>query len=223
MQTNIAMKMIGALIVILIALLAALFIVTGRLENNGAGSDTDPDTEVSDIGSDGTADTGSDTEADTGSDTDSDTGSDSTGGENTEPPVTSDNGGNERPPAVRPENEVIILKTDSGVSLNLRIELTKVYGDEGDVKLIAELYLVHRELYMGRRTGCRLSIGDTTEVFAASRISYGEKETYSEYLATVERVCKDGEKVTVKASVPCRVTYSDVEIDKLTINEDIIV
>ena len=93
----------------------------------------------------------------------------------------------------------------------------------GKVKVTVLLNLDYRSLYLGGRKNCRLSLGDVSEVFTVPGIHEDSAEEHSQFIASVERLCDYGEKLSLYAKVPFRGSYSDIEIDALEIDTDITV
>lgn len=116
------------------------------------------------------------------------------------------------------------FSSGTGTPLNIRAD---VRGEKdaatGKVKVTVLLYLDYRSLYLGGRKNCRLSLGDVSEVFTVPGIHEDSVEEHSQFIASVERLCDYGEKLSLYAKVPFRGSYSDIEIDALEIDTDITV
>ncbi len=116
-----------------------------------------------------------------------------------------------------------ILRSNTSTPLNVRIELTGELREDGNIKVTAELYLEHRSIYIGSRNNCRMWIGDSSEVFTMQPISCDSDE-YSEILiATVEKICKYKDTLNIGAQIPCKFTYSGVQLDMLEIIDNVVI
>ena len=219
MQMRKAINLIIVLLVILIALLTAIIIISSRIGSGGndpADSGTrEPPVESKDNPG-GTAKP----PAQTTDTPPTGTGTPPAGTGTKEPDTTAPSGGTV-PDGFRLKKS---FSSGTGTPLNIRAD---VRGEKdaatGKVKVTVLLYLDYRSLYLGGRKNCRLSLGDVSEVFTVPGIHEDSAEEHSQFIASVERLCDYGEKLSLYAKVPFRGSYSDVEIDALEIDTDITV
>ena len=212
MQMRKAINLIIVLLVILIALLTAIIIISSRIGSGGndpADSGTrEPPVESKDNPG-GTAKPPAQT-----------TDAPPAGTGTKEPDTTAPSGGTV-PDGFRLKKS---FSSGTGTPLNIRAD---VRGEKdaatGKVKVTVLLYLDYRSLYLGGRKNCRLSLGDVSEVFTVPGIHEDSAEEHSQFIASVERLCDYGEKLSLYAKVPFRGSYSDIEIDALEIDTDITV
>lgn len=219
MQMRKAINLIIVLLVILIALLTAIIIISSRIGSGGndpadsgsreppveskdnPGGTAKPPAQITD-----TPPTG--------------TGTPPAGTGTKEPDTTAPSGGTV-PDGFRLKKS---FSSGTGTPLNIRAD---VRGEKdaatGKVKVTVLLYLDYRSLYLGGRKNCRLSLGDVSEVFTVPGIHEDSAEEHSQFIASVERLCDYGEKLSLYAKVPFRGSYSDIEIDALEIDTDITV
>ena len=219
MQMRKAINLIIVLLVILIALLTAIIIISSRIGSGGndpadSGSREPPVESKDNPG--GTAKPPAQT-------TDTPpigTGTPPAGTGTKEPDTTAPSGGTV-PDGFRLKKS---FSSGTGTPLNIRAD---VRGEKdaatGKVKVTVLLYLDYRSLYLGGRKNCRLSLGDVSEVFTVPGIHEDSAEEHSQFIASVERLCDYGEKLSLYAKVPFRGSYSDIEIDALEIDTDITV
>ena len=219
MQMRKAINLIIVLLVILIALLTAIIIISSRIGSGGndpadSGSREPPVESKDNPG--GTAKPPAQTTVapPTG------TGTPPAGTGTKEPDTTAPSGGTV-PDGFRLKKS---FSSGTGTPLNIRAD---VRGEKdaatGKVKVTVLLYLDYRSLYLGGRKNCRLSLGDVSEVFTVPGIHEDSAEEHSQFIASVERLCDYGEKLSLYAKVPFRGSYSDFEIDALEIDTDITV
>lgn len=219
MQMRKAINLIIVLLVILIALLTAIIIISSRIGSGGndpadSGSREPPVESKDNPG--GTAKPPAQTTVapPTG------TGTPPAGTGTKEPDTTAPSGGTV-PDGFRLKKS---FSSGTGTPLNIRAD---VRGEKdaatGKVKVTVLLYLDYRSLYLGGRKNCRLSLGDVSEVFTVPGIHEDSAEEHSQFIASVERLCDYGEKLSLYAKVPFRGSYSDIEIDALEIDTDITV
>lgn len=219
MQMRKAINLIIVLLVILIALLTAIIIISSRIGSGGndpadSGSREPPVESKDNPG--GTAKPPAQTTVapPTG------TGTPPAGTDTKEPDTTAPSGGTV-PDGFRLKKS---FSSGTGTPLNIRAD---VRGEKdaatGKVKVTVLLYLDYRSLYLGGRKNCRLSLGDVSEVFTVPGIHEDSAEEHSQFIASVERLCDYGEKLSLYAKVPFRGSYSDIEIDALEIDTDITV
>ncbi len=219
MQMRKAINLIIVLLVILIALLTAIIIISSRIGSGGndpadSGSREPPVESKDNPG--GTAKPPAQTTdtPPTGTDT-------PPAGTGTKEPDTTAPSGGTVPDGFRLKKS---FSSGTGTPLNIRAD---VRGEKdaatGKVKVTVLLYLDYRSLYLGERKNCRLSLGDVSEVFTVPGIHEDSIEEHSQFIASVERLCDYGEKLSLYAKVPFRGSYSDVEIDALEIDTDITV
>ena len=219
MQMRKAINLIIVLLVILIALLTAIIIISSRIGSGGndpADSGTrEPPVESKDNPG-GTAKP----PAQTTDAPPTGTGTPPAGTGTKEPDTTAPSGGTV-PDGFRLKKS---FSSGTGTPLNIRAD---VRGEKdaatGKVKVTVLLYLDYRSLYLGGRKNCRLSLGDVSEVFTVPGIHEDSVEEHSQFIASVERLCDYGEKLSLYAKVPFRGSYSDIEIDALEIDTDITV
>lgn len=219
MQMRKAINLIIVLLVVLIALLTAIIIISSRIGSGGADSadsgSREPPVESKDNPG-GTAKPPAQTTdtPPTGTDT-------PPAGTGTKEPDTTAPSGGTVPDGFRLKKS---FSSGTGTPLNIRAD---VRGEKdaatGKVKVTVLLYLDYRSLYLGGRKNCRLSLGDVSEVFTVPGIHEDSIEEHSQFIASVERLCDYGEKLSLYAKVPFRGSYSDVEIDALEIDTDITV
>ena len=226
MQMRKAINLIIVLLVILIALLTAIIIISSRIGSGGndpadSGSREPPVESKDNPG--GTAKPPAQTTdtPPTGTGTPpAGTGTPPAGTGTKEPDTTAPSGGTV-PDGFRLKKS---FSSGTGTPLNIRAD---VRGEKdaatGKVKVTVLLYLDYRSLYLGGRKNCRLSLGDVSEVFAVPGIHEDSAEEHSQFIASVERLCDYGEKLSLYANVPFRGSYSDIEIDALEIDTDITV
>ena len=219
MQMRKAINLIIVLLVILIALLTAIIIISSRIGSGGndpadSGSREPPVESKDNPG--GTAKP----PAQTTDTPPTGTGTPPAGTGTKEPDTTAPSGGTV-PDGFRLKKS---FSTGTGTPLNIRAD---VRGEKdaatGKVKVTVLLYLDYRSLYLGGRKNCRLSLGDVSEVFTVPGIHEDSAEEHSQFIASVERLCDYGEKLSLYAKVPFRGSYSDIEIDALEIDTDITV
>lgn len=219
MQMRKAINLIIVLLVILIALLTAIIIISSRIGSGGndpadSGS-REPPVESNDNPG-GTAKP----PAQTTDAPPTGTGTPPAGTGTKEPDTTAPSGGTV-PDGFRLKKS---FSSGTGTPLNIRAD---VRGEKdaatGKVKVTVLLYLDYRSLYLGGRKNCRLSLGDVSEVFTVPGIHEDSAEEHSQFIASVERLCDYGEKLSLYAKVPFRGSYSDIEIDALEIDTDITV
>lgn len=219
MQMRKAINLIIVLLVILIALLTAIIIISSRIGSGGndpadSGSREPPVESKDNPG--GTAKP----PAQTTDTPPTGTGTPPAGTGTKEPDTTAPSGGT-APDGFRLKKS---FSSGTGTPLNIRAD---VRGEKdaatGKVKVTVLLYLDYRSLYLGGRKNCRLSLGDVSEVFTVPGIHEDSAEEHSQFIASVERLCDYGEKLSLYAKVPFRGSYSDVEIDALEIDTDITV
>lgn len=219
MQMRKAINLIIVLLVILIALLTAIIIISSRIGSGGNdpadSSSREPPVESKDNPG-GTAKP----PAQTTDTPPTGTGTPPAGTGTKEPDTTAPSGGTV-PDGFRLKKS---FSSGTGTPLNIRAD---VRGEKdaatGKVKVTVLLYLDYRSLYLGGRKNCRLSLGDVSEVFNVPGIHEDSAEEHSQFIASVERLCDYGEKLSLYAKVPFRGSYSDVEIDALEIDTDITV
>lgn len=219
MQMRKAINLIIVLLVILIALLTAIIIISSRIGSGGTdpadSGSHDPPVESKDNPG-GTAKP----PAQTTDTPPTGTGTPPAGTGTKEPDTTAPSGGTV-PDGFRLKKS---FSSGTGTPLNIRAD---VRGEKdaatGKVKVTVLLYLDYRSLYLGGRKNCRLSLGDVSEVFAVPGIHEDSAEEHSQFIASVERLCDYGEKLSLYAKVPFRGSYSDIEIDALEIDTDITV
>ena len=221
-----AINLIIVLLVILIALLTAIIIISSRIGSGGndpadSGSREPPVESKDNPG--GTAKPPAQTTdtPPTGTGTPpAGTGTPPAGTGTKEPDTTAPSGGTV-PDGFRLKKS---FSSGTGTPLNIRAD---VRGEKdaatGKVKVTVLLYLDYRSLYLGGRKNCRLSLGDVSEVFTVPGIHEDSAEEHSQFIASVERLCDYGEKLSLYAKVPFRGSYSDIEIDALEIDTDITV
>lgn len=226
MQMRKAINLIIVLLVILIALLTAIIIISSRISSGGndpadSGSRESPVESKDNPG--GTAKPPAQTTdtPPTGTGTPpAGTGTPPAGTGTKEPDTTAPSGGTV-PDGFRLKKS---FSSGTGTPLNIRAD---VRGEKdaatGKVKVTVLLYLDYRSLYLGGRKNCRLSLGDVSEVFTVPGIHEDSVEEHSQFIASVERLCDYGEKLSLYAKVPFRGSYSDIEIDALEIDTDITV
>ena len=226
MQMRKAINLIIVLLVILIALLTAIIIISSRIGSGGndpadSGSREPPVESKDNPG--GTAKPPAQTPdtPPTGTGTPpAGTGTPPAGTGTKEPDTTAPSGGTV-PDGFRLKKS---FSSGTGTPLNIRAD---VRGEKdaatGKVKVTVLLYLDYRSLYLGGRKNCRLSLGDVSEVFTVPGIHEDSVEEHSQFIASVERLCDYGEKLSLYAKVPFRGSYSDIEIDALEIDTDITV
>lgn len=226
MQMRKAINLIIVLLVILIALLTAIIIISSRIGSGGndpadSGSREPPVESKDNPG--GTAKPPAQTTdaPPTGTGTPpAGTGTPPAGTGTKEPDTTAPSGGTV-PDGFRLKKS---FSSGTGTPLNIRAD---VRGEKdaatGKVKVTVLLYLDYRSLYLGGRKNCRLSLGDVSEVFTVPGIHEDSAEEHSQFIASVERLCDYGEKLSLYAKVPFRGSYSDIEIDALEIDTDITV
>lgn len=226
MQMRKAINLIIVLLVILIALLTAIIIISSRISSGGndpadSGSREPPVESKDNPG--GTAKPPAQTTdtPPTGTGTPpAGTGTPPAGTGTKEPDTTASSGGTV-PDGFRLKKS---FSSGTGTPLNIRAD---VRGEKdaatGKVKVTVLLYLDYRSLYLGGRKNCRLSLGDVSEVFTVPGIHEDSVEEHSQFIASVERLCDYGEKLSLYAKVPFRGSYSDIEIDALEIDTDITV
>lgn len=214
-----AINLIIVLLVILIALLTAIIIISSRIGSGGndpadSGSREPPVESKDNPG--GTAKP----PAQTTDAPPTGTGTPPAGTGTKEPDTTAPSGGTV-PDGFRLKKS---FSSGTGTPLNIRAD---VRGEKdaatGKVKVTVLLYLDYRSLYIGGRKNCRLSLGDVSEVFTVPGIHEDSAEEHSQFIASVERLCDYGEKLSLYAKVPFRGSYSDIEIDALEIDTDITV
>lgn len=219
MQMRKAINLIIVLLVILIALLTAIIIISSRIGSGGndpadSGSREPPVESKDNPG--GTANP----PAQTTDTPPTGTGTPPAGTGTKEPDTTAPSGGTV-PDGFRLKKS---FSSGTGTPLNIRAD---VRGEKdaatGKVKVTVLLYLDYRSLYLGGRKNCRLSLGDVSEVFTVPGIHEDSAEEHSQFIASVERLCDYGEKLSLYAKVPFRGSYSDIEIDALEIDTDITV
>ncbi len=219
MQMRKAINLIIVLLVILIALLTAIIIISSRIGSGGndpadSGSREPPVESKDNPG--GTAKP----PAQTTDTPPTGTGTPPAGTGTKEPDTTAPSGGTV-PDGFRLKKS---FSSGTGTPLNIRAD---VRGEKdaatGKVKVTVLLYLDYRSLYLGGRKNCRLSLGDVSEVFTVPGIHEDSVEEHSQFIASVERLCDYGEKLSLYAKVPFRGSYSDIEIDALEIDTDITV
>lgn len=219
MQMRKAINLIIVLLVILIALLTAIIIISSRISSGGtdpadSGSHEPPVESKDNPG--GTAKP----PAQTTDTPPTGTGTPPAGTGTKEPDTTAPSGGTV-PDGFRLKKS---FSSGTGTPLNIRAD---VRGEKdaatGKVKVTVLLYLDYRSLYLGGRKNCRLSLGDVSEVFTVPGIHEDSVEEHSQFIASVERLCDYGEKLSLYAKVPFRGSYSDIEIDALEIDTDITV
>ena len=219
MQMRKAINLIIVLLVILIALLTAIIIISSRIGSGGndpadSGSREPPVESKDNPG--GTAKP----PAQTTDAPPTGTGTPPAGTGTKEPDTTAPSGGTV-PDGFRLKKS---FSSGTGTPLNIRAD---VRGEKdaatGKVKVTVLLYLDYRSLYLGGRKNCRLSLGDVSEVFTVPGIHEDSAEEHSQFIASVERLCDYGEKLSLYAKVPFRGSYSDIEIDALKIDTDITV
>lgn len=219
MQMRKAINLIIVLLVILIALLTAIIIISSRIGSGGndpadSGSREPPVESKDNPG--GTAKP----PAQTTDTPPTGTGTPPAGTGTKEPDTTAPSGGTV-PDGFRLKKS---FSSETGTPLNIRAD---VRGEKdaatGKVKVTVLLYLDYRSLYLGGRKNCRLSLGDVSEVFTVPGIHEDSAEEHSQFIASVERLCDYGEKLSLYAKVPFRGSYSDIEIDALEIDTDITV
>ena len=219
MQMRKAINLIIVLLVILIALLTAIIIISSRIGPGGndpadSGSREPPVESKDNPG--GTAKP----PAQTTDAPPTGTGTPPAGTGTKEPDTTAPSGGTV-PDSFRLKKS---FSSGTGTPLNIRAD---VRGEKdaatGKVKVTVLLYLDYRSLYLGGRKNCRLSLGDVSEVFTVPGTHEDSAEEHSQFIASVERLCDYGEKLSLYAKVPFRGSYSDVEIDALEIDTDITV
>ncbi len=116
-----------------------------------------------------------------------------------------------------------ILRSNTSTPLNIRIELTGELREDGNIKVTAELYLEHRSIYIGSRNNCRMWIGDSSEVFTMQPISCDSDEYGEVLIATVEKICKYKDTLNIGAQIPCKVTYSGIQLDMLEIIDNVVI
>lgn len=226
MQMRKAINLIIVLLVILIALLTAIIIISSRIGSGGndpadSGSREPPVESKDNPG--GTAKPPAQTTdtPPTGTGTPpAGTGTPPAGTGTKEPDTTAPSGGTV-PDGFRLKKS---FSSGTGTPLNIRAD---VRGEKdaatGKVKVTVLLYLDYRSLYLGGRKNCRLSLGDVSEVFTVPGVHEDSAEEHSQFIASVERLCDYGEKLSLYAKVPFRGSYSDIEIDALEIDTDITV
>ena len=219
MQMRKAINLIIVLLVILIALLTAIIIISSRIGSGGndpadSGSREPPVESKDNPG--GTAKP----PAQTTDTPPTGTGTPPAGTGTKEPDTTAPSGGTV-PDGFRLKKS---FSSGTGTPLNIRAD---VRGEKdaatGKVKVTVLLYLDYRSLYLGGRKNCRLSLVDVSEVFTVPGIHEDSAEEHSQFIASVERLCDYGEKLSLYAKVPFRGSYSDIEIDALEIDTDITV
>lgn len=219
MQMRKAINLIIVLLVILIALLTAIIIISSRIGSGGTdpadSGSREPPVESKDNPG-GTAKP----PAQTTDTSPTGTGTPPAGTGTKEPDTTAPSGGTV-PDGFRLKKS---FSSGTGTPLNIRAD---VRGEKdaatGKVKVTVLLYLDYRSLYLGGRKNCRLSLGDVSEVFTVPGIHEDSAEEHSQFIASVERLCDYGEKLSLYAKVPFRGSYSDIEIDALEIDTDITV
>lgn len=226
MQMRKAINLIIVLLVILIALLTAIIIISSRIGSGGndpadSGSREPPVESKDNPG--GTAKPPAQTTdtPSTGTGTPPAGTSTPPAGTGTKEPDTTAPSGGTVPDGFRLKKS---FSSGTGTPLNIRAD---VRGEKdaatGKVKVTVLLYLDYRSLYLGGRKNCRLSLGDVSEVFTVPGIHEDSVEEHSQFIASVERLCDYGEKLSLYAKVPFRGSYSDIEIDALEIDTDITV
>ncbi len=139
----------------------------------------------------------------------------------TNPPVTDPPPETEPPTPVAPTSFSFrqTYKTDSGTKLNLRAVCVGTRNADGTVSLSVELYLDHNSLYMGRRTGAKLTVGGHEETFAVEAIRQESYAASSTLIHSYTGRFTYGEKVDLYVRVPVRVTYGETYVEYLTVDE----
>lgn len=219
MQMRKAINLIIVLLVILIALLTAIIIISSRI---GSGGNDPADSGSRELPVESKDNPGGTAKppAQTTDTPPTGTGTPPAGTGTKEPDTTAPSGGTV-PDGFRLKKS---FSSGTGTPLNIRAD---VRGEKdaatGKVKVTVLLYLDYRSLYLGGRKNCRLSLGDVSEVFTVPGIHEDSAEEHSQFIASVERLCDYGEKLSLYAKVPFRGSYSDIEIDALEIDTDITV
>lgn len=239
MSIETAVKFIIVLLVILIVTLTAVFFLVNR-------DDTDPEGETTSVTttapsttgqkpttSDGATSGGPATTTPQGSGSDAPATTDPIGTtpEGSDPVGTTPEGsdpvgttpGLTEPTLPAPEDFTFYgsYLSESGTALNLRAEVVAYATESGQVKVKVELYLDHFSLYLGTRNGCSLTVGGVTETFSSEAIRHDGGRT-STLITSIEMFCGYGETLTLEAYFPCRCTYGAVEIEALSIAEQIV-
>lgn len=216
-----AINLIVILLVILIALLIAIIIISSKTGTGTGGSETNTgEPSVSTNDPDSTTDQPSSTDDGTT------IGDTTANGETTAAPDTSKSPDTSTADGAAPDGFILkkSISSETGTALNLRADVRgETDAATGKVKVTVLLYIDYRSFYLGERKNCRISLGDTSEIFNVPAISEDDNSEHTQFIASVERLCDYGETLSLYAKVPFRGTYSDVEIDSLEIDTSITV
>lgn len=230
MRLDIAKKLITVLLIILIITLALTLFLLSKTENNENPADSEPqesnttDSEPPASSSDtiGSVDT---PPADTTDPEDTTnpppfTEPPVTTPPVTEPPVTNPPQTDEdRDPAPSGFSLEKVFTSDTGTRLNLRMECVAKENRDGRITMTVNLYLEHNSLQMGKRTGCRLSVGNLSETFTTDPIRQEEAKNTATLLHSISGIFSYGESVELYAKMPVRLSnYAGVAIEILEID-----
>lgn len=217
MQMRKAINLIIILLVILIALLTAIIIINNRIGSGSGNSESN--TEEPNISTDAPDSTkkpplSTDDGSQSSSSTDSSTVSNV-------PDTSNSTVSGNAPDSFKLKKSI---DSETGTGLNIRADVRgEADAATGKIKVTVLLYIDYRSLYIGERKNCRLSLGDTSEVFTVPAITEDDNSEHTQFIASVERFCDYGETLSLYAKVPFRGSYSDIEIDSLEIDTEIVV
>jgi hypothetical protein len=111
--------------------------------------------------------------------------------------------------------------SDSGTYLNIKAVLTAT-EDAGKVRVVVELYLEHYSIKIsGRKYGCKLNFGDVKGSFSTEGIELEENVRTLTPLHMIEGTFEYGETYDLYASFPANCTYGEIELENLIISESI--
>lgn len=217
MQMRKAINLIIILLVILIALLTAIIIINNRIGSDSGNSESN--TEEPNISTDA-PDSTKKPPLSTDDDSQSSSSTDSSTVSNVPDTSNSTVSGN-APDSFKLKKSI---DSETGTGLNIRADVRgETDAATGKIKVTVLLYIDYRSLYIGERKNCRLSLGDTSEVFTVPAITEDDNSEHTQFIASVERFCDYGETLSLYAKVPFRGSYSDIEIDSLEIDTEIVV
>ncbi len=112
------------------------------------------------------------------------------------------------------------FSSDSGTFLNLKAVLT-ANEEGGMVRVKVELYLDHYSLFLGARTGCKLTFGSVDSTFSVDKFELEENVRHLTPLHVIEGIFAYGETYDLYALYRANCLYGNVEVGSLVIEESV--
>lgn len=223
MRIETAIRIVIVLLVIIVtALVAALFIIKNEGEPHGTETAPQTTTEPSTTEPDKTTPSGTTDPEVTSPEATTPEVTTPTGTTTPEITTTPDESTTDEGDKIAPDDFSLkkTFSTDTGTFLNLKAVLT-ANEEGGKVRVKVELFLDHYSLFMGARNGCKLSFGDVNETFSVDKFELEENIHYITPLHVIEGTFEYGETYDLYAFYRANCLYGDVEVGNLVIEESV--